>query len=76
VAGIIGIWMLCQGVSQRVQRISDRLDGGLQCVSAASQNVQLAVRKARANVANVGKESADLGGDGDKSRRAACDIVG
>jgi hypothetical protein len=71
VAGIIGIWMLCQGVSQRVQRISDRLDGGLQRVSAATQHVQLAVGKARAEVANVGKESADLGGGGDKSRRAA-----
>lgn len=70
VAGIIGIWMLYQGVSERVQRITDRLDAGLQRVSAANQNVQLAVGKARADVANVSKESADLGGSGEKSSRA------
>jgi hypothetical protein len=71
VAGIIGIWMLCQAVSQRVVRISDRLDAGLLQASAASQNVQVAVGKARADVASVGKESAELGGGGEKNRRAA-----
>jgi hypothetical protein len=71
VAGIIGIWMFCQGLSERVQRTADRLDAGLQRVSIATQNVQLAVGKARADVANVGKESADLGGSEKKSRRAA-----
>jgi hypothetical protein len=71
VAGIIGTWMLSQGISERVQRITDRLDAGLQRVSAANQNVQLAVGKARGDVANVGKESADLGGGGKKSRLAA-----
>jgi hypothetical protein len=70
VAGVIGIWMVYQGVSQRVQRIIDRFDAGLQRVSAANQNVQRAVGKARADVANVGKEAADLGGGGAKSRRA------
>jgi hypothetical protein len=71
VAAIIGIWMLCQEVAEKVQRITDRLDAGLQRVSAANQNVQVAVGKARADVANVGKESADLSSGGKKSRRAA-----
>jgi hypothetical protein len=53
-----------------VQRITDRLDTGLQRASAANQNVQLAVGKARANVANVGEESADLGDAGAKNSRA------
>ena len=70
-AGIIGTWILYQGVSQRVQRITDRLDSGLHRVSAANRNVQLALGKARADVANVSKESADLGGGGAKSRLAA-----
>jgi hypothetical protein len=71
VAAIIGIWMFCQGASERVQRIADRLDAGLRRMSTANQNIQLAVGKARADVANVGKESADLGGSGKKSQRTA-----
>lgn len=71
VVGIVGIWMLFQGVSEKVQRITDRLDIGLKRLSAANRNVQLAVGKARANVASVGKESADFGGSGKKSRLAA-----
>jgi hypothetical protein len=70
VAGVFATWILYPGVSERVQRITDRLDTGLQRVSAANQNVQRAVGKARADLANVGKESADLGGGGAKSRRA------
>ncbi|HZV03519.1 MAG TPA: hypothetical protein VE999_00380 [Gemmataceae bacterium] len=53
-----------------MQRITDRLDTGLQRVSVANQNVRLAVGKARADVANMGKESADLDSGGKKSRRA------
>jgi hypothetical protein len=71
IAGIVGAWMLCQGVSERAQRITASLDAGLQRVAAANQNFQLAVGKARADVASIGKESADLGGGGKKSRRAA-----
>jgi hypothetical protein len=71
VVGILGVWMLYQQVSERMQRITDRFDTGLQRVSAANQNVQLAVGKARADVANVGKESSGLTGVGNKSRRAA-----
>jgi hypothetical protein len=71
VAGIIGTWMFYQRVSDKVQMISARLGIGLQRVSAANQNVRRAVEKARADVASVGKESADLGGGGEKSRRAS-----
>ncbi len=69
-AGIVGTWLLRQEVAERVQRVAGRLDGTLQRVSAANQNVRLAVDKARADVAEVGKESADLG-SGTKSRVAA-----
>jgi len=71
VTGIIGIWMLSQGVSERVHRITNRLDAGLQRLSAANEDVQVAVGKARADVANVGKGSADFSGGGKKGRRAA-----
>jgi hypothetical protein len=74
VAGIIGIWMLHQGVSDRVQRITDRLDTGLLRVSFAVQNIQSAVAKARSDMANIDRESTDLGGGGEKSRRAALAI--
>jgi hypothetical protein len=67
---MIGIWMLYPGVSERVQTISARLDVGLQRMAASSQNVRRAIARARADVATVGKESADLGGGGEKGRRA------
>jgi hypothetical protein len=69
--GIIGIWMCYQGVSEKVQRISARLDVGLQRVSAANENVRRAVERARADVATVSKESADIGGGDEKGRRAS-----
>jgi len=71
VAGIVGTWMFYQRVSEKVQTISARLDVGLQRVSAANQNIRSAVAKARADVANVGQESADLGSGGEKGRRAS-----
>ena len=71
VAGIIGIWRFCPYVSERVEKVSAGLDVGLQRASAAIQNVQRAVGKARAEVAHVSKESADLAGGGEKSRRAS-----
>jgi hypothetical protein len=71
VAGIIGAWIYYQTVSEKVEAISDRVDAGLLSVSAADQNVGRAVEKARADVANVGKESAGLGGGGERSRRAS-----
>jgi hypothetical protein len=70
-SGIIGIWMLYQSVSDKVQTISARLDVGLQRASAANQNVGRAIERARADVATVSKESADLGGGGEKGRRAS-----
>jgi hypothetical protein len=69
--GIIAVWMCYPGVSEKVQTISARLDVGLQRVSAANQNVRRAIERARADVATVSKESADLGGGGEKGRRAS-----
>jgi hypothetical protein len=71
IAGIVAIWILFQGVSERLQRITDLLDAGLQRVSAANQNVQVAMGKARAAVSDVGKEAVDLGSNAKQSRRAA-----
>src|SRR5262249_45011597 len=71
VAGIVGIWMFHQRFSEKVETISAKLDVGLQRVCDANQNVRSAVDRARADVANIGKESADLGGGGEKSRRAS-----
>jgi hypothetical protein len=71
IAGIIGIWTVYQEVAERTQRISDRLDAGLERASLANQNVRDALGKARADVANVDKESADLAGGGEKGRRAS-----
>jgi hypothetical protein len=71
VAGIVGVWVTFQVVSDRTQKITERLDTGLERVSVANQNVREALEKARADVANVNKESADLAGGGEKSRRAS-----
>jgi hypothetical protein len=71
VAGIIGIWMLHQGVFDRVQRITDRLDTGLLRMSVAVQNIHSAFATARSDMVNIGTESAGLGGGGEKSRRAS-----
>jgi len=69
VLGLIGIWMFRHHASERVRRISTGIDVGLQRASAASQNVQRAVAKARADVAEVRDGSADLGNDREKSSR-------
>jgi hypothetical protein len=71
VAGIFSIWIFYQRVSEKVQTISARLDDGLQRVSTATHNVQLALEKARGDVDNVGKQTSDLGDSGEKSRRAS-----
>jgi hypothetical protein len=70
VAVIIGIWILHQGVVERVHRITERLDTGLLRVSVAGQNIQSAIGRARSDMANIDKESVDLG-RGEKSRRAS-----
>src|SRR5262249_7996077 len=71
VVGVIGMWMFGHHVSERVRKISAGLDVGLQRASAANQNVQRAVEKARTHVAKVRKESADLGNGREKSPRAS-----
>jgi hypothetical protein len=71
VAGVIGVWMFCQQVGERVRTISAGLDGGLQRASAANQNVQRAVEKACTDLAKVRKESAELSNGRDKRSRAS-----
>jgi hypothetical protein len=70
VAGIIGTWTFCQSTPERVEKIAAGLDAALQRASAATQNAQRAVTKARAEVATVGKESPDRA-DGAKNRRGS-----
>jgi hypothetical protein len=69
--GIISIWMCYPGVSEKVQTIAARLDVALQRMSAAAQNVGRAIVRARADVATVSKDSADLDGGGEEGRRAS-----
>jgi hypothetical protein len=72
VAGIVGVWVFRQNASEKVKNLSARLEVGLRRASAANENVRRALEKARADLAQVGKESADLGGGGgEKSRRAS-----
>src|SRR5690242_9628508 len=70
-AGTVGVWACRQRFCEQVRAVSARLDAGLQRVSAANQNVRGAVEKARADVANVDKESAGLDGGGEKRGRAS-----
>jgi hypothetical protein len=71
VAGIVGSWVLARAVSDRVLRISARLDAGLERGSSAVQSALRAVEKARADLAQVDKDSAEIGGSGEKGRRAS-----
>jgi hypothetical protein len=58
-------------VSQRVEKIDARLGAAMQRASSATQEVQHALQKARADVDRVGKESAGLGTDPMKDRAKA-----
>jgi hypothetical protein len=71
VGGVAGIWVFHQTVSERVENVFTRLDVGLQRASVANQNLQRAVGRARADVAEVGKEAGDLGQGGEKGGRAS-----
>jgi hypothetical protein len=70
-AGIVGAWIFHQRVSEKVETVSAKLDGGLERASAANQNVGRVLERARADVAEVRKKSADLGGGGDKGGLAS-----
>ncbi len=70
IVGIIGLWLSFPSMSARVQRISAGLDGGVERASAVGQTVQRAIEKARADLAEVRKESADLGYRSSKDSRA------
>jgi hypothetical protein len=69
--GIVGVWIIHHMVSEKVQTTSARLEVGVERASAATQNVQRAIERARADVATVHKESADVGGGGEKGNRAS-----
>jgi hypothetical protein len=68
-AGIAGAWKLQQETSQKVEKITARVDVGLQRTSAVTENVRKALEKARADVGQVNKEAAGLGAGADKDRR-------
>ncbi len=68
-AALAGIWMLHQTVYEKVENVTSRLDAGLQRATLANQNVQRALEQARTHVDMVRKESSDLGGRDQKSRR-------
>jgi hypothetical protein len=70
VGAIVGVWAFRQKTIDRAEDALARLDVGLQRASAANQNVGRAVRKARADVAEVGKESAAVKKGGEKGRLA------
>ena len=71
VGAIIGIWVLYRGASERAPDTVARLDAALQRASAANQNLGRAVRKARADLAEVNRESGSLSKGGEKGRLAA-----
>jgi hypothetical protein len=70
-AGIVGTWTCHHRVTEKVNAIWGKLDGGLERVSTASQNVRRASERARAELASVRTESAGLDGDREAKRRSA-----
>jgi hypothetical protein len=71
IAVAVGVWVVYQGVAERVQRVSDKLDVALKQVATATDTVQRVLGKARADLAQVTKESGNLDAGGDKSKLAA-----
>jgi len=69
-AAVVGVWMFRQTASEKVVKISARLDVGFQRASVANDNVRRALEKARADIAKVSKVAADLGAGDEKSRLA------
>ncbi|MFL5339589.1 MAG: hypothetical protein ACJ8F7_05415 [Gemmataceae bacterium] len=70
-AGVVGIWVGYQKAFQTIQSIWEKLDGGLERVSTANQNVRNAAERARTDLAALRKESAGLD---DADRRSALAI--
>ena len=70
IAGGIGIWVVRQQGSEKVQDLSARLNVGLRRASAADQEVKRALEKARDTLGRVNQESANLRGGGEGSRLA------
>jgi hypothetical protein len=68
IAGIAGIWLARQDLSDKTRRISARVEVGLERAAAANRGVGRALEKARDDVASVDKELIDFQGD-EKNRR-------
>jgi hypothetical protein len=75
VAGAVWVWKLYDRVADRVSVIADSMDGGLQRISDATDNLQLAVERARDDLAEVREESARLGPRGQQNPAAALAIA-
>jgi hypothetical protein len=70
-AGAVGVWVFRQAASEKVDRVSARLDVGLERAPVVNRNVRRALAKAGAAVGRAGGGSADLGGGNAKGRLAA-----
>jgi hypothetical protein len=68
---VVGVWLVWRDAPGRADEVLARVDAGLRRASAATENVRSAVRKARADVAEAAKKSADLGEGGQKGRAAS-----
>jgi hypothetical protein len=68
VAGIVGIWIARQDLSERTRKIASLVEVGLGRASAANQDVGRALEKARDDVAKVNQEIVRRDGD-EKDRR-------
>jgi hypothetical protein len=75
IAGVVGMWWLGRNVPEKVEAISARLDAALRRASAANQNVQRAVARARIDVAEVVKESGEGGKKGRRASRAVRTLI-
>jgi hypothetical protein len=68
VAGGVGIWPARQRAAEKVEDISQRLDRGLKRVESVNQRIKDALQRARADLAQVNKRSAELDGSTAKKR--------
>jgi hypothetical protein len=73
-AGIWGIWIAHQQLSEKVPAVSARLDGALERASAVNQGLRRGLERAEAELAKVNKESVAAGG-GDLESRVAADVL-
>jgi hypothetical protein len=67
----VGSWVVRQRGITKVQELAGRLKNGLERASVADREVQKALEKASENLEKVSKDSANLGGGDERSRKAA-----